>query len=76
MREHFKDLIRLCVIVICFGCIIGCIYFAITSCKEHLNIVEECFMQDVKSKECQYILWKEELRAGKTTNRSRGMAIY
>lgn len=76
MREIIEVLTRLCVKVIVFGFIIGFLYYAVTSCKEHQNTVKECFMQDVKSKDCQYILWQEELRNRKTTNRSRGVSIY
>lgn len=36
--------------------------------------LKECFMQDVKTKECEYILWKEELRVQKASNRRHGVA--
>ncbi len=76
MREIIESLIGICVGIIFIGFIIGSVYNLTTSCKEHQAQIKECFMQDVKSKECQYILWQEELRNRKTTNRSRGVGIY
>lgn len=32
------------------------------------QVIKECFMQDVKTKECEYILWKYENRTKSNTN--------
>lgn len=46
------------ILVIGFICLIpSCIKYDV----KRTNQVKECFMQDVKTKECEYILWKEEL---------------
>lgn len=30
--------------------------------------IHDCYIQEPKTKECEYILWKEELRASKNKN--------
>lgn len=52
----FIGFIGFCIFIIC--CIPSCIKRDI----EQENQVKECFMQDVKTKECEYILWKYELK--------------
>ena len=35
----------------------------IKSCVDEEQQIHDCYIQEPKTKECEYILWKEELRA-------------
>lgn len=40
----------------------------IKSCVDEEQQIHDCYIQEPKTKECEYILWKEELRASKNKN--------
>lgn len=40
----------------------------IKSCVDEEQQIHDCYIQESKTKECEYILWKEELRASKNKN--------
>ena len=60
-----------------FGLIMGvvsisAIIYCISGCAEKDELrkqqIHDCYIQEPKTKECEYILWKEELRASKNKN--------
>lgn len=54
------------ILFVCF-CVVG--VFCIPSCieqeKRYQQQIKECFMQEPRTKECEYILWKYELKQNK-----------
>lgn len=40
----------------------------IKGCIKGEQQIHDCYIQEPKTKECEYILWKEELRASKNKN--------
>lgn len=40
----------------------------IKGCVDEEQQIHDCYIQEPKTKECEYILWKEELRASKNKN--------
>lgn len=48
------------VLVIIFITLLALIPFAIYGLIDASNKEKECFMQEVKTKECEYILWQAE----------------
>lgn len=40
----------------------------IKGCIKEEQHIHDCYIQEPKTKECEYILWKEELRASKNKN--------
>ena len=62
MKEDFilSKIFPAIIITLIVSIIIG-IPLMIIDIRETQRQVEECFMQQVKTKECEYILWKYEL---------------
>lgn len=44
------------------------LFGVIKSCVDEEQQIHDCYIQEPKTKECEYILWKEELRASKNKN--------
>lgn len=40
----------------------------IKSCVDEEQQIHDCYIQEPKTKECEYILWREELKALKNKN--------
>lgn len=40
----------------------------IKDCIKEEQQIHDCYIQEPKTKECEYILWKEELKASKNKN--------
>lgn len=40
----------------------------VKSCVDEEQQIHDCYIQEPKTKECEYILWKEELKASKNKN--------
>lgn len=40
----------------------------IKGCVDEEQQIHDCYIQEPKTKECEYILWKEELRVSKNKN--------
>ena len=60
MRNFLEYLGLILTALMILGVIKGCI-------KEEQQI-HDCYIQEPKTKECEYILWKEELKASKNKN--------
>lgn len=62
------------ILFICF-CVLG--IFFIPSCieqdKRERQQIKECFMQEPRTKECEYILWNYELKRNTPKNNTRVM---
>ena len=58
-------------------CVVG--VFCIPSCikkdAEEKKQIEECFMQEPRTKECEFILWKHELKMSKPRNTHSTMVM-
>ena len=65
-----------CVGLIALMLIIGIFIYVISGCAKKDMLKEqqihECFIQEPRTKECEYILWQEELKAGKKSNSNSG----
>ena len=63
MDYIFTPFMCVATVLVVATCIVGLFY--IPSCikqeNEQQRQVEECFMQEQRTKECEYILWKYEL---------------
>lgn len=61
-----------CVGLIVLMLIISAFIYAVSGCAEKDMLkkqqIHECFIQEPRTKECEYILWQEELKAGKKSN--------
>lgn len=61
---------------VCF-CVLG--IFCIPSCieqdKRERQQIKECFMQEPRTKECEYILWNYELKQNTPKNNTRVMPM-
>lgn len=64
MRNFLEYLGLILTALIILAAIKGCVDEYI---KEEQQI-HDCYIQEPKTKECEYILWKEELRASKNKN--------
>lgn len=47
----------------------------IKSCVDEEQQIHDCYIQEPKTKECEYILWKEELRASQDDDFVTGMLL-
>lgn len=56
--------------------IICAFIYSVSGCAEADMLkkqqIHECFIQEPRTKECEYILWQEELKAGKKSNSNSG----
>lgn len=56
--------------------IISAFIYSVSGCAEADMLkkqqIHECFIQEPRTKECEYILWQEELKAGKKSNSNSG----
>ena len=67
MRNFLEYLGLILTALIILAVIKGCI-------KEEQQI-HDCYIQEPKTKECEYILWKEELRASQDDDFVTGMLL-
>lgn len=47
----------------------------IKSCVDEEQQIHDCYIQEPKTKECEYILWKEELKASQDDDFVTGMLL-
>lgn len=64
--------IGLILILIFFAGFIYCISGCADEDMRKKEQIHECFIQEPRTKECEYILWQEELKAGKKSNSNSG----
>lgn len=53
----------------------GCVDECIKEKQQIQQQIHDCYIQEPKTKECEYILWKEELRASKNKNQDDDFVI-
>jgi hypothetical protein len=62
------------IIEIILGLLLPCLtifilFIPVTSCVDEMNkqnkIIHDCYIQEPRTKECQYIIWRTELNASK-----------
>lgn len=69
----------MCVLIVGFVglCVVG--LFCIPSCikedKARQEQIKECFMQEPRTKECEYLLWQYELKKKEPKNRTTVMPM-
>ncbi len=72
----FLTAILFCSGVIIFVFLIGIFIYCISGCAEKDELrqqqIHDCFVQEPRTKECEYILWQEELKAAKRNNSNSG----
>ena len=64
MRDFLEYLGLILTALMILAAIKGCV----DECIKAEQQIHDCYIQEPKTKECEYILWKEELRASKNKN--------
>ena len=62
MKEIISALLLLCLTIFI-------LFTGVTSCVDDMNkqnkIIHDCYIQEPRTKECQYIIWRTELNASR-----------
>ena len=70
MEKVFMPFVAIFIFLFVCFCVAG--VFCIPSCieqdKRDKQQIKECFMQEIKTKECEYILWEYELKQKQPEN--------
>lgn len=64
MRDFLENIGRVLLLILIALIILA----VIKGCIKEEQQIHDCYIQKPKTKECEYILWKEELRASKNKN--------
>lgn len=68
MRNFLENLGGILLLILMALMISGAIKSCVDECIKSEQQIHDCYIQEPKTKECEYILWKEELRASKNKN--------
>lgn len=68
MRDFLEDIERVLLLILTAAIIVAIINCCVDEYIKEEKQIHDCYIQESKTKECEYILWKEELRASKNKN--------
>lgn len=75
MRNFLENLGGIILLILTALMILAVIKGCVDECIKKEQQIHDCYIQEPKTKECEYILWKEELRASQDDDFVTGMLL-
>lgn len=75
MIDFLEDIGRVLLLILTVAIIVAVTKCCVDECIKEEQQIHDCYIQEPKTKECEYILWKEELRASKNKNQDDDFVI-
>lgn len=68
MIDFLEDIGRVLLLILTAAIILAVTKGCVDEYIKEEQQIHDCYIQEPRTKECEYILWKEELRASKNKN--------
>ena len=75
MIDFLEDIGRVLLLILTALMLLSVIKSCVDECVKKEQQIHDCYIQEPKTKECEYILWKEELRTSQDDNFVTGMLL-